>query len=232
MNDEITSIFDYTLQDGNPNVNDVRTNLNGLLLNKVVVSYDRIRNQFLYKRTLPITTDNFKMYLRIINSEDFLGFYKSERDKLILLPYLNNIYSHSIVNISGDEAIIIKIAGDCILSGNTIDNFGLTTYQPSNIIFMKPIDVASNGLLKYNNEDGGDSFQYRISNIEQITYFELSVHNQDDEFIPNFSDYILLLQFIRHTTENNKTNSLLETLIDYVKQIYLIISQIVFPPSY
>jgi hypothetical protein len=232
MNDEITSIFDYTLQDGNPNVNDVRTNLNSLLLNKVVVSYDRIRNKFLYKRTLPITTDNFKMYLRIINSEDFLGFYKSERDKLILLPYLNNIYSHSIVNISGDEAIIIKIAGDCILSGNTIDNFGLTTYQPSNIIFMKPIDVASNGLLKYNNEDGGDSFQYRISNIEQITYFELSVHNQDDEFIPNFSDYILLLQFIRHTTEDNKTNSLLETLIDYVKQIYLIISQIVFPPSY
>ena len=80
MNDEIvTTIFDYTLQDGNPNVNDVRTNLNGLLLNKVVVSYDRIRNQFLYKRTLPITTDNFKMYLRIINSEDFLGFYKSDR---------------------------------------------------------------------------------------------------------------------------------------------------------
>jgi hypothetical protein len=32
-NDEITSIFNYTLQDGNPNVNDVRTNLNNLLLN-------------------------------------------------------------------------------------------------------------------------------------------------------------------------------------------------------
>ena len=231
MNDEITSIFDYTLQDGNPNVNDVRTNLNILLLNKVVIQYDRIRNKFIYKRTLPITTDNFKMYLKIINSEDFLGFYKSDRDKLILLPYFNNIYSNSIVNISGDEAIIIKISGDCILSGNTVDNFGISTYQPSNIIFMKPIDVASNGLLKYNNEDGGDSFQYRIANIEQITYFELSVHNQDDEFIPSFSDYILLLQFIRHTTEENKLNSLLETILDYIKQIYLIISQIVFPPS-
>ena len=231
MDDEITSIFDYTLQDGNPNVNDVRTNLNSILLNKVAIQYDRIRNKFIYKRTLPITTDNFKMYLRIINSEDFLGFYKSDRDKLILLPYFSNTYSNSIVNISGDEAIIIKISGDCILSGNTVDNFGITTYQPSNIIFMKPIDVASNGLLKYSNEDGGDSFQYRIANIEQITYFELTIHNQDDEFIPNFSDYILLLQFVRHTTEENKLNSLLETLIDYVKQIYLIISQIVFPPS-
>ncbi len=34
VNDNITSIFDYRLQDGNPNVNDVRTNLNNLLLNK------------------------------------------------------------------------------------------------------------------------------------------------------------------------------------------------------
>ena len=231
INDEITSIFDYKMQDGNPNVNDVRTNLNNLLLNQVVVSYDKIKNKFIYKRTLPITTNNFKMYLRIINSEDFLGFYKNDRDKLILLPYFINIYCNSIVNISGDEAIIIKISGDCILAGNTVDNFGISEYQPSNIIFMKPIDVASNGLLKYSNEDGGDSFQYRIANIEQITYFELSVHNQDDEFIPNFSDYILLLQFIRHTTEEDKLTSLLEILIDYVKQIYLIISQIVFPPS-
>ena len=38
-------------------------------------------------------------------------------------------------------------------------------------------------------------------------------------------------KFIKHTTEDNRLNSLLESLIDYVKQIYLIISQIVFPPS-
>jgi hypothetical protein len=45
------------------------------------------------------------------------------------------------------------------------------------------------------------TFQYIIANIEQITYFELSVHNQDDEFIPIFGYYILLLQFTRHTME-------------------------------
>ena len=43
VNDYITSIFDYRLQDGNPNVNDIRTNLNNLLLNKVVVSYDKLK---------------------------------------------------------------------------------------------------------------------------------------------------------------------------------------------
>jgi hypothetical protein len=229
INDEIVETYNYKLNDGNPNVNDVKSNLNGLLINKVLVSYDKQRNKFIFKRSLPLSTQNYTMYLKIINSEDFLGFYKSDRNIEILLPYLQNVYSNNIINILGDEAIIIKINGDCILAGNTVDNFGTETYEPSNIIFMKPIDVPSNGLLEYNNEDGGDSFQYRLANVEQITWFTLSVYNQDDELIPNFSDYILLLQFIRHKTEEGKVEILLNSLLDYVKQIYLMISHFLFP---
>jgi len=229
INDEIVETYNYKLNDGNPNVNDVKSNLNGLLINKVLVSYDKQRNKFIFKRSLPVSTQNYTMYLKIINSEDFLGFYKSDRNIEILLPYLQNVYSNNIINILGDEAIIIKINGDCILAGNTVDNFGTETYEPSNIIFMKPIDVPSNGLLKYNNEDGGDSFQYRLANVEQITWFTLSVYNQDDELIPNFSDYILLLQFIRHKTEEGKVEILFNSLLDYVKQIYLMISHFLFP---
>ena len=51
INDEITETFNYFLQDGNPNVNDVRTNLNSILLNKIVVSYDKQRNK-LYRKEL------------------------------------------------------------------------------------------------------------------------------------------------------------------------------------
>ena len=229
INDEIVETYNYKLNDGNPNVNDVKSNLNGLLINKVLVSYDKQRNKFIFKRSLPVSTQNYTMYLKIINSEDFLGFYKSDRNIEILLPYLQNVFSNNIINILGDEAIIIKINGDCILAGNTVDNFGTETYEPSNIIFMKPIDVPSNGLLEYNNEDGGDSFQYRLANVEQITWFTLSVYNQDDELIPNFSDYILLLQFIRHKTEEEKVEILLNSLLDYVKQIYLMISHFLFP---
>ena len=229
INDEIVETYNYKLNDGNPNVNDVKSNLNGLLINKVLVSYDKQRNKFIFKRSLPVSTQNYTMYLKIINSEDFLGFYKSDRNIEILLPYLQNVFSNNIINILGDEAIIIKINGDCILAGNTVDNFGTETYEPSNIIFMKPIDVPSNGLLEYNNEDGGDSFHYKLANVEQITWFTLSVYNQDDELIPNFSDYILLLQFIRHKTEEGKVEILLNSLLDYVKQIYLMISHFLFP---
>ena len=224
IDNEVIETYIYKLNDGNPNVNDVKSNLNNLLLNKVNITYDKQRNKFIFKRTLPVSTQQYKMYLKIINSEDFLGFYKSDRDIEILLPYLQNVFSNNIINILGDEAIIIKINGDCILAGNTVDNFG-----PKFIIFMKPIDVPSNGLLKYNNEDGGDSFHYRLANVEQITWFNLTVHNQDNELIPNFSDYILLLQFIRHKTEEGKVEILLNSLLDYVKQIYLMISHFLFP---
>ena len=229
IDNEVIETYVYKLNDGNPNVNDVKSNLNNLLLNKVNITYDKQRNKFIFKRTLPVSTQQYTMYLKIINSEDFLGFYKSDRDIEILLPYLQNVFSNNIINILGDEAIIIKINGDCILAGNTVDNFGTETYEPSNIIFMKPIDVPSNGLLKYNNEDGGDSFQYRLANVEQITWFTLTVYNQDSELIPNFSDYILLLQFIRHKTEEGKVEILLNSLLDYVKQIYLMISHFLFP---
>ena len=229
IENEVIETYVYRLNDGNPNVNDVKSNLNNLLINKVNITYDKQRNKFIFKRTLPISTQNYNMYLKIINSEDFLGFYKNDRNIEILLPYLINIYSNNIINILGDEAIIIKINGECILAGNTVDNFGSQMYEPSNIIFMKPIDVPSNGLLKYNNEDGGDSFQYKLANVEQITWFTLTVHNQDDELIPNFSDYLLLLQFIRHKTEEGKVETTLNTLLDYVKQIYLLITHYLFP---
>ena len=66
IHDEITSIFDYKLQDGNPNVNDVRTNLNNLLLNQVVVSYDKIKNKFIYKELYQLQQIILKCTLKLL----------------------------------------------------------------------------------------------------------------------------------------------------------------------
>ncbi len=58
IDDEIFETYNYSLNDGNPNVNDVKTNLNNSLLNKINVSYDKQRNKFIFKRSLPVSTDN------------------------------------------------------------------------------------------------------------------------------------------------------------------------------
>jgi hypothetical protein len=227
-------VLDFQLTEGNPDVYDMKNNLNKLLKNHLTVNYDKPRNLYIFKRSSIITTDRKKLYLNIINAEDFLGFSKNRRNTLIELPLLTDIYSEQPINVVGDEAITLSINGDASLEGNTIDNFGTREYIPSDIIFCKSIDVPPYALVQYNNEDAGDSFQYRLKQVREIRNFNLTVKNQDNEIIPKMTDYILTLQFIKQKT-SDKTASLLEMILDYLKQIFMMMGLEMFPsktPTY
>ena len=54
--------------------------------------------------------------------------------------------------------------------------------------------------------------------------------NQDLEQIIEFNEYILNLQFVKHKT-NNDVVSVLNSVLDYVREIYLMISQVLFKPK-
>jgi hypothetical protein len=239
-----TEVIKCKLTEGNPDVYDVKTNLNALLKNHVTVNYDKPRNLFVYKRSSVTTTTRNKLYLNIINAEDFLGFPKSKRNTLIELPLLTDVFSEQPINVVGDEAITITINGDADLEGNTIDNFGskefvpsspgermlgmAAPFVPSDIIFCQAIDVPPYSLLQYNNEDAGDSFQYKLKQMREIKNFSLIVKNQDNEVIPKMTDYLLTLQFVKHKSID-KTASLLEKILDYLKQIFMMIGLELFP---
>jgi hypothetical protein len=225
-----SAVLNFQLTEGNPDVYDVKTDLNTLLSGHLTVMYDKSRNVYVYKRSSnnPITTDRTKLYLNIINAEDFLGFPKNKRNTLIELPFLTNVYSEQPVNVVGDEAITITVNGDADLEGNTVDNFGSNNFMASDIIFCKAIDVSPYSLLQYNNEDAGDSFQYKLKQIREIRNFNLIVKNQDNEIIPKMTDYILTLQFVKHKSID-KTTSLLEKILDYLKQIFMMYGLQMFP---
>ena len=223
-----TEVIQCKLTEGNPDVYDVKTNLNTLLSGHVTVSYDKPRNVFIFTRSSLITTNRTKLYLKIINAEDFLGFPISKRYLLIELPLTVGVYSEQPINVVGDEAITITINGDADLEGNTVDNFGSKDFVPSDIIFCQANDVPPYALLQYNNEDAGDSFQYRLKQIREIKNFNLIVKNQDNEVIPKMTDYLLTLQFVKHKSID-KTASLLEKILDYLKQIFMMIGLEMFP---
>lgn len=226
--DNINETINLRLTEGNPDVYDIKNQLNKILKTHVNVNYDKSKNIYIFKRTSIITNDKHKLYLNIINAEDFLGFPKNKRNTLIELPLLTDVYSEHPINVIGDEAITISINGDVGLETSTIDNFSTNEYVPSDIIFCQPIDVPPYSLLQYANEDGGDSFQFRLKPIKDIKYFNLKIKNQDNELIPNMTDYILTLQFIKHKTQN-KTETLLENILDYLRQMFMMIGLNVFP---
>jgi hypothetical protein len=218
------------LTEGNPDVYDVKKNLSGLLYGHVNVNYDKPKNKYTFSRLSAITSNRHTLYLNIINAEDFLGFPRTKRNTLIELPPLTYIYSEQPINVVGDEAITISINGDASLEGNTIDNFSTNEYVPSDIIFCQAIDVPPYALLQYNNEDAGDSFQYRLKQVREITNFRLTVRNQDNEIIPKMTDYLMTLQFVKHKT-TDKTVTLLEKMLDYIQQIFTMIGLELYPSS-
>ena len=224
----MSETINLRLTEGNPDVYDIKNQLNKLLKNHVNVNYDKPKNIYIFKRTSIVTTDKHKLYLNIINAEDFLGFPRSKRNTLIELPLLTDVFSEQPINVIGDEAITISINGDVGLETSTIDNFSAEEFVPSDIIFCQPIDVPPYSLLQYANEDGGDSFQFRLKPVKDIKYFNLKIKNQDNEIIPTMTDYILTLQFIKHKTQN-KTETLLESILDYIKQMFMMMGLNVFP---
>jgi hypothetical protein len=146
--DNINETINLRLTEGNPDVYDIKNQLNKILKTHVNVNYDKPKNIYIYKRTSIITNDKHKLYLNIINAEDFLGFPKNKRNTLIELPLLTDVYSEHPINVIGDEAITISINGDVGLETSTIDNFSTNEYIPSDIIFCQPIDVPPYSLLQ------------------------------------------------------------------------------------
>jgi hypothetical protein len=226
--DNVNETINLRLTEGNPDVYDIKNQLNKILKTHVNVNYDKPKNVYIFKRTSIVTNEKHKLYLNIINAEDFLGFSKNKRNTLIELPLLTDVFSEQPINVIGDEAITISINGDASLETSTIDNFSNKEYVPSDIIFCQPIDVPPYSLLQYANEDGGDSFQFRLKPIKDIKYFNLKIKNQDNEIIPTMTDYILTLQFVKHKT-HNKTETLLESILDYLRQMFMMIGLNVFP---
>ena len=68
---------------GNPNVYDIRDELNTLLNGYISVTYDKIKNLFLFTRTKAVDASNNKIYLKNKTSANFLGFSKDYINKEI-----------------------------------------------------------------------------------------------------------------------------------------------------
>ena len=69
-----------------------------------------------------------------------------------------------------------------------------------------------------------------VANTESISHFTLRVYNQDKELIPNFADYLLNLQFVKHKHEDD-TKTILKKLLEYVRDIFMLISNQIFPSN-
>ena len=88
----------------------------------------------------------------------------------------------------------------------------------SNIIFWKSkADVPPYQLIKYNNEDGGNSFVYKVENRE-INSLILQLKNERGEFLTDAVDYMIVIQYVFY--ERDDTNRFLKSIDETIKQFF------------
>jgi len=210
-------VQDYYLNNGNPNVYDVLSNVNDLTSIYMTTTYNRITNKFIYTRTYPQTTNYYNMYIIPSNSSNFLGLLNN-------VEYLINFSATECINpinIMSIKSLCIGVSGDISFRYNNMESNTNGIYKASDLILVKSVDVNKNELILYENIDGGDSFRFDLGNRDRIKYFILSVYDQDGNTINDMSEYFMHIQFIIRKKE--ETNLILNKVLEYNKENYLIL---------
>jgi hypothetical protein len=220
----LTQLLFFSLDNcvGNPNVYDIRNELNVLLDGYISVTYDKIKNLFLFTRTKAHSSTNDKIYLKIKTCATFLGFSKIYNNKEIEIT-TSGIYSYQPINVIYHQQLLLNIDGDIQMPINNLDNKNSDVFEPSSVLFTKPIDIQKNQLIMYDNGDGNASFQYKISQKDTINQINIRITNQDNEEISTLGDWNLTLQFERH--DEDMTESLLTQIKEYMKYIFIVIGE-------
>ena len=224
ISNNLTQLLFFSLDNcvGNPNVYDIRNELNELLDGNISITYDKIKNLFLFTRTKAQSTTNHKLYLKIKTCGIFLGFSKDYNNKEIEIT-TDGVYSYQPINVMYHQQLLINIDGDIQLPINNLDNKNSDVLEPSSVLFTKPIDIQKNQLIMYDNGDGNASFQYKISQKDTINQINIRITNQDNEDISTLGDWNLTLQFERH--DEDITESILNQIKEYIKYIFIVLGE-------
>lgn len=129
-------------------------------------------------------------------------------------------FTTGLINLINYEKIIVSVENVSFYYSNIANK--LSNRQLfNNIIFWKSkADVQPFQILKYNNEDGGNSFVYHIED-NQIQNIVFKLKNERDELITDAPEYLMVVKYTFYERQDI-TKSLIS--IDYtMKEIYNLI---------
>ena len=208
------------LPEGNPNIIDILHYLQVLLAGLITISYDKILNKLCFT-TISANANHHSVYLKIKNCNKILGFPRELRNALILCDHNIPTYSDIPCNVISITNVFIHCYGDFNFNDYNFSNHDSNEMKSNSIMFSIPLNCPFNHVISYNNEDGGNSFYFRVDKSTTINNIRLVIKDQYNEIIPKFSDYNMILQ-ISKRKQINVIHNFLEIITEYISQLIVL----------
>ena len=85
--------------------------------------------------------------------------------------------------------------------------------------FKTKSDVEPFKVLKYNNEDGGNSFVHTITD-KQVNSISFQLKNERDEYITDCPDYLMVVQYNIYEKEDHTIKNSLISINKIMSELY------------
>ncbi len=186
----------------------------------IEIIYNEPQNTYTFKKkiTLPLGINvptTFSLYIKPINMGQLIGLNNDTEYEITSSGVTTNL-----INLVDYNKVIIRTENISYYYSN-IENLADINGNKqlfSNIVFWKSkADILPHQVIKYNNEDGGNSFVYKIEN-KQLNSIIFKLTNERGEYITDASDYMMVVQF--NFYEQEDVNGSLKSMVTILNQIY------------
>jgi hypothetical protein len=203
----------YTIPIGNYSVKTFMAMMSSLINNaNIIISYNTAQNTYTFTKKAGVTTVYRLLPNKLWTVINMMPATLYE----ITTTGLTSGY----INLVNYSKIILRTEGVNYYYSN-IENYGKSNSSTlSNIIFWAcKSDIEPFKVIKYNNEDAGRSFCYKIENKE-INNLTLQLKNENNEFITDAPDYLIALQFNFYKVDDNIIKLTMISINKLLNEIY------------
>jgi hypothetical protein len=203
----------YTIPEGNYSVKTFMAMMSGLINDvNIIISYNTAQNTYTFAKKAGITQLHYIIPSKIWGIINLLPTTEYN------IPVTGMTTGY--INLVNYSKIIIRTEGINYYYSN-IENYGKPNSSTlSNIIFWAcKSDIEPFKVIKYNNEDAGRSFSYKIENKE-INNLTLQLKNENNEFILDAHDYLIALQFNFYKVDDNIIKLTMISINKLLNEIY------------
>ena len=203
----------YTIPIGNYSVKTFMAMLTELINDvNIIITYNTAQNTYTFKKKAGVST----VYSLLPNKLwTIINMIPST-----FVEITTTGITTGYINLVNYSKIILRTEGINYYYSN-IENYGNSNKSTlSNIIFWAcKSDIEPFKVIKYNNEDSGRSFNYRIENRE-INNLTLQLRNENNEPIYDAPDYLVALQFNFYKRDDNTIKNAIISINKLLNEIY------------